>query len=274
VNELLSMITDVVVFYALGLFAAFSSLVRRRPNPPSSIDAIVPYQGWLSCLCGTSYLYLGVLRVLTYGAFGALKVSFGVMFGYLGHALLTKHGEQMRPYQTSLALWGIVFAVCDLAWPAPVADATIRMTTNDINTNAIFLFFLGGMAVGARSIAQRPYAPRWFDFPDLNLRDVMLCLWSIGLFFWDIQILFSTAEHLDWPRYEPVWWITFALSATLWFALSLLFGYAPLMRLAKGEQVRLSLAPYQAKLGNLAVALGMVSFVFEKLWAWAGPAGG
>jgi hypothetical protein len=97
--------------------------------------------------------------------------------------------------------------------------------------------------------------PGWHGF-------FITCFWSVGfvIFFGDVWILFSAVPHLDWLRGGPISWMTIALSGALEFALGLLFvGYPLLMQLTKrGEQVRLSLVPYQFTLGTLAIALGFL----------------
>jgi predicted permease len=60
---------------------------------------------------------------------GALEVVLGLLLGHLGYALLTKHGEQVRGYQTRLAYLAIVlgmltvYEMLRLFSPAPVASA-------------------------------------------------------------------------------------------------------------------------------------------------------
>jgi hypothetical protein len=115
---LLPLVTGIVLI-GLGLLAAYSSIITRRPAPSGYVDALVPYQGWLSCLCGLSVLVTGVIFLLRSGPagwgiaalVGALEVVLGLLLGYLGYALLTKHGEQVRRYQTNLAYLAIVLGV-------------------------------------------------------------------------------------------------------------------------------------------------------------------
>jgi hypothetical protein len=88
--------------------------------------------------------------------------------------------------------------------------------------------------------------------------------------------VFNALLHLDLLRYAPIWWITFALSGALEFTLGLLLGYALLTKfllsrnaeaMKRGEQVRLSLVPYQTTLGYLAIILGIwtvvATFIFR-----------
>jgi hypothetical protein len=129
-----------LVLVVLGVLAAASSLVARRPDAQVYIDRLVPYQGWLgfiACLWGVWIIINAILNLnwlnyvpgwwLTYAATGALIAALGLLLGY---ALLTKfifshsteavrRGEQVRlgivPYQVVLGyaaillgLWTIV----------------------------------------------------------------------------------------------------------------------------------------------------------------------
>jgi hypothetical protein len=136
-----------------------------------------------------------------------------------------------------------------------------------IMITGIDLIVLGSLAATSGTFAR--HYPSWRGF--------ITCLWGIGFitFLWGIWILFyTTVLHLDWLRYGPIWWITFALSGALEFALGVLFGYALLMLLTKrGEQVRLSLVPYEITLGNLAIALGFF-LIFLALFAPVQTSGG
>jgi hypothetical protein len=42
---------------------------------------------------------------------GAIEVALGLLLGYLGYALLTKRGVQVRPFQTGLGYVAIPFGV-------------------------------------------------------------------------------------------------------------------------------------------------------------------
>jgi hypothetical protein len=112
-----------IVLIALGLLAAYSSIIARRPDAPSYIYPVL-YQGWLSCVCGIWVLSNGVLalialrrlwgggaeRALAVAALaGPLEVVFGLLLGYLGYALLTKRGEQAQ--QIRLGYLAVVFGV-------------------------------------------------------------------------------------------------------------------------------------------------------------------
>src|SRR5215831_12579640 len=106
-----------IVLIALGVLAASSSIVAKRPDAKNYIDALVPYQGWLglvACLWGIWIVFNAILHLnwigyipiwwITYALTGALEFTLGLLLGY---ALLTKdllsrseeatrRGEQMR----------------------------------------------------------------------------------------------------------------------------------------------------------------------------------
>lgn len=111
---LIGLITGIALI-ALGLLAAYSSIIAQRSDTPSYIDALVPYQGWLSCLCGISVLFFGVLHFGQGWALetlvGVFEVVLGLVLGYLGYRLITKRGEEVRPYRTSLGYLAIVLGV-------------------------------------------------------------------------------------------------------------------------------------------------------------------
>jgi hypothetical protein len=77
------------------------------------------------------------------------------------------------------------------------------------------------------------------------------------------MLFFYPGVLLDRLGHATIFTITVLLSVALEIALGLLFGYALLTLLTtRGEQVRLSLVPYQITLGNLAMALGVLLDAF------------
>src|SRR5262245_61274686 len=132
---MLGLVTAVVLI-ALGVLAAASSIVSKRPDAQVYIDKLVPYQGWLgfiACLWGIWIIVSAILNLnwfsyvpiwwLTYAATGALIAALGLLLGY---ALLTKfilrhsaeaerRGEQLRlgivPYQVMLGYVAIVLGI-------------------------------------------------------------------------------------------------------------------------------------------------------------------
>jgi len=125
-----------IVLIVLGVLAASSSIIAKRPDAKSYIDAVVPYQGWLgivACVWGiwivlNAIVHLEWIRYipiwwLTVLLSGALQFCLGVLLGYelLTKYLLgrneeaTKRGEQLRqrlvPYQVTLGYAAIILGV-------------------------------------------------------------------------------------------------------------------------------------------------------------------
>jgi len=125
-----------LVLLALGVLAASSSIVAKRPDAQAYIDKLVPYQGWLgfiACIWGVwaiidAVLLLGLLTSfpiwwITLAATAALTFSLGLLLGYglLTKYLLSKNaeamkrGEQLRmklvPYQVNLGWIAIVLGI-------------------------------------------------------------------------------------------------------------------------------------------------------------------
>jgi hypothetical protein len=87
---------------------------------------------------------------------------------------------------------------------------------------------------------------------------------------WGIWIIISAVLNLNWFSYVPIWWLTYAATGALIAALGLLLGYALLTKFVlshnaeavrRGEQVRLSVVPYQVTLGYVAIVLGIWTIV-------------
>jgi hypothetical protein len=129
----------------------------------------------------------------------------------------------------------------------------------------IVLIALGVLAASSSIVARRPDAQSYIDalVPYQGWLGFITCLWGV----W---IIFNAVLHLNWLGYVPIWWATFALSGALEFALGLLLGFALLTKyllsrnaeaMRRGEQVRLSLVPYQTTLGYIAIVLGIWTLV-------------
>src|SRR5215475_11346387 len=132
----MSGLVTAVFLIALGVLAAASSVVAKRPDAQVYIDKLVPYQGWLgliACLWGTWTIVTAILNLnwfnyvpiwwLTYAATGALIAALGLLLGY---ALLTKfilshsaeaarRGEHLRlsivPYQIMLGYAAVILGL-------------------------------------------------------------------------------------------------------------------------------------------------------------------
>jgi hypothetical protein len=134
-NPMSGLITGLVLV-ALGVLAAASSVVARRPDARAYIELLLPYQGWfgfITCLWGAWIIINAIINLnwfsyvpvwwMTYLATGLLIASLGLLLGY---ALLTKfifnhsakaaqRGEQIRaiivPYQITLGYAAIVLGL-------------------------------------------------------------------------------------------------------------------------------------------------------------------
>jgi hypothetical protein len=137
----------------------------------------------------------------------------------------------------------------------------------------IVLIALGLLASASSIVARRPDAQSYIDalVPYQGWLGFITCLWGV----W---IVFNAVLHLDWIAHAPIWWFTFASSGALGFALGLLLGFALLTKyllrrnaeaMKRGEQVRLSLVPYQTTLGYLAIILGIWTVIAPFLFGIA-----
>jgi hypothetical protein len=113
--------------------------------------------------------------------------------------------------------------------------------------------------------AMRPDAQVYIDklVPYQGWLGFIACLWGI----W---IIISAVLNLNWFSYVPIWWLTYAATGALIAALGLLLGYALLTKFVlshnaeavrRGEQVGLSMVPYQVTLGYVAIVLGIWTIV-------------
>jgi ABC-type Na+ efflux pump permease subunit len=148
----------------------------------------------------------------------------------------------------------IVISSLPLAFLTTAGDAMGLIT-------GIVLIVLGGLAASSSIVARRPDAQSYIDalVPYQGWIGFITCIWGV----W---IIFNAVLHLSWLGSIPIWWVTFAATGALEFALGLLLGFALLTKyllsrnaeaLRRGEQVRLSLVPYQTTLGYVAIVLGI-----------------
>ncbi len=134
----------------------------------------------------------------------------------------------------------------------------------------VVLIALGALAAASSIVAKRPDAQVYIDklVPYQGWLGFIACLWGV----W---IIISAILNLNWFSYVPVWWLTYAATGALIAALGLLLGYALLTKfilsrsaeaVRRGEQLRLSIVPYQVTLGYIAIVLGIWTVVATFLY--------
>ncbi len=92
---------------------------------------------------------------------------------------------------------------------------------------------------------------------------------AIGGLWWTI----SAVLHLSWLSLVPIFWLTFLVSALLQLSLGLLLGVGVLktfikqpQAVEKMDQTVARLAPYQGKLGLVAVGVGVWMVLSSIIW--------
>lgn len=83
----------------------------------------------------------------------------------------------------------------------------------------------------------------------------------------------SSILHLGWLSLAPIYWITLLASALVQLALGLLLGIGVLktfikqpQAVAKMDETVAKLAPYQGKLGLVAIGIGVWMIISSILW--------
>jgi hypothetical protein len=129
-------IITILVMLVLGVLAASTSIIAKRPDAQRYIDTLRPFQGWLGfggCLWGIFVVLIEIWHLnllgwaplwwLTYFGGGVVLAGLGFLMGYplLSQHILSKNpdmakqGEaalaKLTPYQTTLGYIGIVFAI-------------------------------------------------------------------------------------------------------------------------------------------------------------------
>jgi hypothetical protein len=153
------------------------------------------------------------------------------------------------------ALLAGVVAIIGMSHSTP--ETVVGWEHTIIATNAVIgLGLLGLYAVGSGTYDRQ--------YPDRRGFTIFRYVLGFTIFLWvmmEILYFHPVVLSLDRLGQVTIFTITVLLSDALEIALGLLFGYALLALLTKrGEQVRLSLVPYQITLGYLAVALGVLIF--------------
>jgi hypothetical protein len=116
-GDQMGLITGIVLLL-LGVLAASSSIIQRRPDAQKYIEMLRPYQGWVGfggCLWGLWIIlsalwhlnWLGWIPLwwLTYAAAGVLLAGLGFLMGYplLSQYILSKNPEVAKHGETALA---------------------------------------------------------------------------------------------------------------------------------------------------------------------------
>lgn len=135
----------------------------------------------------------------------------------------------------------------------------------------IILIALGVLAAASSIVSKRPDAQAYIDklVPFQGWLGFLACIWGL----W---IVINAVLNLNLISYAPVWWLTYAATGGVIAVLGLLLGYALLTQFIfshsaeatrRGEQIRLSIVPYQVSLGYVAIFLGLwaiVAFFFYR----------
>jgi hypothetical protein len=136
----------------------------------------------------------------------------------------------------------------------------------------IVLIALGVLAAASSIVSRRPDAQTYIDklVPFQGWLGFLACIWGV----W---IVINAVLNLNLISYAPVWWLTYAATGGVIAVLGLLLGYALLTQFIfshsveatrRGEQIRLSMVPYQVSLGYVAIFLGLwaiVTFFYYRL---------
>src|SRR5512145_1467941 len=134
--------------------------------------------------------------------------------------------------------------------------------------NGIWLAVLGVLGASSLIISKKPDAKELIGkmAPYQGWIGAISALWGV----WG---LISSVLSLRWLSHWPVYWITFFVAAVLLLSLGLMLGVGVLKTFitnaeaqARMNQTIVKLAPYQGKLGVVAIVLGIwmvtASFLF------------
>ncbi|MEP0213787.1 MAG: hypothetical protein ABJD66_11260 [Cellulophaga sp.] len=125
-----------ITLIILGILAAPSLLLSKKPNAQELLDKITPYQGWIGlgfCVWGVISIVQAILRIgwlttypiywITYIAVAVVTAALGFILGYgmINKLLLSKNEEakakgeallaKLRPLQGKLGLAAIILGV-------------------------------------------------------------------------------------------------------------------------------------------------------------------
>lgn len=125
-----------ITLIILGILAAPSLLLSKKPNAQELLDKITPYQGWIGlgfCVWGVISIVQAILRIgwlttypiywITYIAVAVVTAALGFILGYgmINKHLLSKNEEakakgevllaKLRPLQGKLGLAAIILGI-------------------------------------------------------------------------------------------------------------------------------------------------------------------
>ena len=125
-----------ITLILLGILAAPSLILSKRPNAKELLDKIVPYQGWIgliACFWGVygiiqSVLGIGIIAIvpvwwITLLACSLVEASLGFILGYgmIQKFVLSKNEEakkkadqllaKLAPIQGKLGLFGVIVGI-------------------------------------------------------------------------------------------------------------------------------------------------------------------
>ncbi|MEO6953417.1 MAG: hypothetical protein ABI321_16570 [Polyangia bacterium] len=135
--------------------------------------------------------------------------------------------------------------------------------------NGIWLALLGVLAVPSLILSKRP------DAKDLLAKIAPYQGW-IGVVsaFWGVWGIIGAVLHLNWLTIAPIFWVTWLADAVLLAALGFILGIGTMKTFikrpaanAKMDETLAKLAPYQGRLGLIAVCVGIWMVVSSLLWS-------
>ncbi|MCL5244679.1 hypothetical protein M4I21_02585 [Cellulophaga sp. 20_2_10] len=125
-----------ITLILLGILAAPSLLLSKKPNAQELLDKITPYQGWIGlgfCVWGVISIVQAIFRIgwlttypiywITYIAVAVVTAALGFILGYgmINKHLLSKNEEakakgeallaKLRPLQGKLGLAAIILGI-------------------------------------------------------------------------------------------------------------------------------------------------------------------
>ena len=132
----------------------------------------------------------------------------------------------------------------------------------------IWLVVLGVLGAASLIVSKRPDAKEAIGklAPYQGWIGAISALWGV----WGV---ISAILNLNWIGHWPIAWVTFLVTALVLVSLGLLLGVGVLKTFIKNDTANkkmdetiAKLAPYQSRLGLVAIALGLWSILASFLW--------